>query len=87
MSDDGYSINMRQDARTGEYLAVLPSAYHGKSGRYYLALVELGGNWEELTPEYLTRYTRTVSEFPKWLKRRADRMQGYILNLAPRLYG
>ena len=86
MSDDGYSVNMRRDTRTGECLAVMPSSYDGRNGRYYMAYT-LADGWLELTPECLTRNTRTVSAYPTDLKRAVDRNLGYILDIAPRLYG
>lgn len=86
MANDGYSVNMRQDKRTGEYLAVIPNAYQNGRGRYYMANTQLDG-WVELSPEYVTRNTRTVTEYPAPLKRRTDTALGYILNIAPRVYG
>lgn len=81
----GYSVTMRQDKRTGEHLAFVPSAYVNRHGeRYYMALTAADG-WVELTPEYATRCTRTVTDYPESLKRAADRSSGYILHLAPRL--
>lgn len=85
--NNGYSVNMRQDKRTGEHLAVVPTSYGPKDARYYMALCESDGCWAELSPEYLTKATRTVTTFPGWLKRNMDGQLGYILNLAPRIYG
>ena len=84
---DGYSVNMRVDKRTGEHLAVIPASYAGRDDRYYMALCESDGCWAELSPEYLTRNTRTVKDFPDWLKRSIDRSLGYSLNVVGRLYG
>lgn len=83
----GYEVCMRQDTRkgNGEYFAVIPSAYKGKNGRYYMAIGSSDGVWTELTPEYVTRCTKTVEEYPGWLKRSIDRQQGYILVTVPRL--
>lgn len=83
---NGYDINIRQDSRTGEYLAFVPSSYDQGRGRYYMAYTLTDG-WVEVSPEYATRGTRTVSEFPAALKRAVDSNLGRILNLAPRLYG
>lgn len=83
---DSYSINMRQDVRNGEHLAVIPTSYDRGRGRYYMAYT-LADGWVELTPTYVTTMTRTVSEFPADLKRAVDRNLGYILNLASRLCG
>lgn len=81
----GYEVNMRQDRRTGEHLAVIPSAYDQGRGRYYMALTYDG--WVELSPAYVTRGTRTVEDYPEPLKRALDRQLGYILNVVPRLRG
>lgn len=77
-------VNMRQDRVTGEYLAVVPSAYDQGRGRHYLALTATDG-WVELSPEYVTRRTRTVSEYPEELKRAVDRLSGHTLRVVPRL--
>lgn len=82
----GYSVTMRKDKRTGEHLAVISAAYTNQGRRYYMAIGESDGCWTELTPEYVTRRTMTVSEYPEWLKRRIDQSLGYIMNVAPRLY-
>ena len=84
----GYEVCMRQDTRkgNGEFFAVIPHAYVNRHGeRYYMAIGSSGGAWCELTPAYLTRSTRTVQEFPEWLKRRIDSQQGYILHTVKRL--
>lgn len=83
----GYEVCMRQDTRkgNGEYFAVIPHAYEGSKGRYYLAIGSSDGCWTELSPEYVTRCTRTVSEYPEWLKHAIDRAQGYILVTVQRL--
>ena len=85
----GYEICMRQDTRkgNGECFAVIPHRYTGKNGPYYLGLASSDGTWTELTPEYVTRCTRTTAEFPEWLKRAADSAQGYILAIVPSLRG
>lgn len=83
---NGYDINMRRDTRTGEYLAFIPAAYDNGRGRYYMAYTLMDG-WVELSPEYATKRTRTVSDYPAELKRAVDRNLGYMLNLAPRLVG
>ena len=87
MSTQGYEVNMRQDKRTGEHLAVIPSTYRHGAERYYMAVCESDGWWAELSPAYLTQATRTVTEFPEWLKRSIDAQIGYLLILAPRLRG
>ena len=82
----GYSVTMRQDKRTKEFLAFMPSAYMTNTGeRYYMALT-LSDGWVELSPKYATQSTVTVTEFPENLKRAVDRQLGYILHTAPRLY-
>jgi hypothetical protein len=84
----GYEICMRVDTRksNGEYFAVIPSAYTAPNGaRYYLGVSSSDGVWTELTPEYVTRCTRTTADYPQWLKRRADTAQGYILHTVSRL--
>lgn len=81
----GYSVTMRQDKHTGEYLAFIPKAYDTGRGRYYMAYTLVDG-WVELTPAYATRNTRNVSEYPVTLKRATDSALGYIVGLAPRLY-
>ena len=84
----GYEVCMRQDTRkgNGEYFAVIPHAYENSRGdRYYMAIAGSDGAWTELSPEYLTRCTRTVSEYPEWLKRAVDSAQGYILHTVQRL--
>lgn len=86
MRDDGYSVNMRQDRKTGEYLAFIPSTYDQGRGRYYMAYT-LADGWVEVTPEYATRETRTVKEYPENLKRAVDSNLGYLLNVVPRLFG
>lgn len=83
---NGYEINMRQDKRTGEYLAFIPSSYDQGRGRYYMAYT-LADGWVEVAPEYATRATRPVVDFPQNLKRAVDSSMGYILNLYPRLVG
>lgn len=86
----GYEICMRQDTRkdSGEYFAVIPHRYTAPNGNaYYLAIASSDGNWTELTPEYVTRCTRTVTDYPEWLKRRADSSQGYILHTVDSLRG
>ena len=86
--NNGYSVNLRQDKRTGEYLAVVPTAYVSIRGdRYYMAICSEDGDFAELTPGYVTRYTRTVKTYPATFKRYVDVRFGYIMNLAPRLYG
>lgn len=83
----GYSLTMRQDRATGEYLAFIPAAYRNSHGeRYYMAFT-LADGWVEVTPEYATARTRTVAEYPEGLKRSADSNMGYIMNIAPRLVG
>lgn len=86
MRDDGYSVNMRQDRKTGEYLAFVPSTYDQGRGRYYMAYT-LADGWVEVTPEYATRSTRTVREYPENLKRAVDSNLGHLLNVVPRLFG
>lgn len=84
----GYEINMRCDKRTGEYLAVIPSAYRNRHDeRYYMALGESDGWWTELTPEYVTRSTVSVTEYPEWLKRAMDKQLGYVLDVVSRVRG
>jgi hypothetical protein len=83
---NGYDVNMRQDKRTGEYLAFMPDSYDMGRGRYYMAYT-LSDAWVEVSPEYATRACRTVSEFPGDLKRAVDSNLGYLLNLTPRLRG
>lgn len=83
----GYEINMRLDRRTGEHFAVIPSSYGDRRGRYYMAIGESDGCWVELTPEYLTRCTVTVTTYPEWLKRNVDRNLGYMLNTVSKLRG
>lgn len=84
----GYSVTMRRDKRTGEYLAVISKAYRNRHDeRYYMAIGESDGCWTELSPAYLTRATENVTDYPDWLKRRIDQAQGYILHVAGRLYG
>lgn len=79
---------MRRDKRSGEHLAMIPSAYVNRHGeRYYMAIGESDGCWCELTPEYVTRHTVTVTDYPEWLKRRIDSSLGYILATVPRLRG
>ena len=90
MSTRGYEVCMRQDTRkgNGEYLAVSPSSYVRRNGeRYYLAIGRSDGAWVELPPEYVTRCTKTVTDYPEWLKRSMDSRLGYILITVPRLYG
>lgn len=84
--NNGYSINMRQDCKTGEFLAFVPHSYDMGRGRYYMAYT-LGYGWIKVSPEYATRCTRTAAEFPDALKRAVDSNLGYLLNPAPRLYG
>lgn len=84
MSLTGYEINMRRDKRTGEHLAFIPSSYNNGRGRYYMAYT-LADGWVELSPEYATRNTRTVSDYDENLKRAVDSNLGYILNIYPRL--
>lgn len=86
MSTRGYEINMRQDRRTGEHLAVIPSAYDQGKGRYYMAYT-LADGWVELAPQYVTRHTATAKTYPEDLKRAVDRNLGYILIAVPRLRG
>lgn len=84
----GYEVCMRQDTRkgNGEFFAVIPSAYENRHGeRYYMAIGSSDGAWCELSPEYLTRSTRTTEDYPEWLKRSIDRQQGYILHTVKRL--
>ena len=84
----GYEVCMRQDTRkgNGEFFAVIPHAYENRHGeRYYMAIASSDGAWTELTPAYLTSCTKTVTEFPEWLKRSIDSQQGYILNTVSRL--
>lgn len=83
----GYSVTMRQDKRTGEYLAFIPSAYRNAHGeRYYMAYTLTDG-WVELSPEYATRMTRNVGDtYPERLRDCVNREMGYVLHLAPRLY-
>ena len=81
---------MRQDTRkgNGEYFAVIAHAYTGRNGeRYYMALGSSDGAWAELTPAYLTRSTKTVEQFPEWLKRNMDASMGYILHTVATLKG
>ena len=81
-----YSVTMRQDKRTGEYLAFVPTAYRNRHGdAYYMALTLMDG-WVELTPAYATRCTVTVTDYPTDLKRAFDASMGYTMNLAARLY-
>jgi hypothetical protein len=81
-----YSVTMRQDKRTGEYLAFVPTAYRNRHGdAYYMALTMADG-WVELSPKYATRYTVTVTDYPAELKRAFDASIGYTMNLAARLY-
>lgn len=86
MRDDGYSVNMRRDTRTGEDLAVMPTAYDNGRGRYYMAYTLLD-SWVELSPEYVTRHTKTVDDYSLTLKKAVDRNLGYLLNVATRLQG
>lgn len=82
----GYSVTMRQDRKTGEFLAFVPTAYTSHRGeRYYMALTLMDG-WVEVTPQYATRVTRNVTEYPEALKRAYDSSMGYIMHIAPRLY-
>jgi hypothetical protein len=83
----GYEVCMRQDTRkgNGEYFAVMPAGYTRDGMRYYMAMGSSDGAWHELTPEYVTRCTRTVTEYPEWLKRRVDADMGYTLHTVPRL--
>lgn len=81
----GYSVTMRQDRKTGEYLAFTPTAYDNGRGRYYMALTLTDG-WVEVTPEYAVKVTRNVTEYPESLKRAFDTSMGYIMHVAPRLY-
>lgn len=84
----GYEVCMRQDTRkgNGEYFAVIPHAYTASNGdRYYMAIGSSDGAWAELAPAYLTRCTKTVDDFPEWLKRSIDSRQGYILHTVSRL--
>lgn len=83
---NGYSINIRQDRKTGEFLAFIPRSYDMGRGRYYMAYT-LADSWVEVSPGYATRSTRAVSEFPAALKRAVESNLGYLLNLAPRLQG
>ncbi|MBO0676808.1 hypothetical protein JRC04_04965 [Mycolicibacterium sp. S2-37] len=85
----GYSVTMRQDKRTGEYLAVVSTAYRNDrtDARYYMAIGESDGCWAELSPDYVARRTVTVSTFPTWLKRRFDQSMGYEMRHASRVYG
>jgi hypothetical protein len=79
---------MRQDTRkgNGEFFAVIPHAYtNAKGERYYMAIASSDGVWVELSPSYVTRCTKTVDQFPEWLKRSIDHSMGYILNTVPRL--
>ena len=77
---------MRQDKRTGEYLAFVPTAYRNRHGdAYYMALTMAGG-WVKLSPKYATRCTVTVTDYPADLKRAFDASIGYTMNLATRLY-
>lgn len=90
MAATGYEINIRQDKRTGEYLAVYPGAYRSRQGdRYYLG--HAMADWFlELSPEYLTKATKPVKRddpnFPEDLKRAVDRHTGYIMIVVDRLY-
>lgn len=84
----GYEVNMRRDKRTGEYLAVIPTAYRNRfDERYYMALGESDGWWTELSPTYVTRNTAPVREYPEWLKRAVDKQVGYVLQVVPRVRG
>lgn len=88
MTSRGYEVCMRQDTRkgNGEFFAVIDSPFKNRHGeRYYRAIGSSDGAWCELTPAYLTRCTKTVTEYPEWLKRSIDRQQGYILNTVSRL--
>lgn len=77
---------MRRDKRTGEHLALIPTAYHDRhGGAYYMALTMMDG-WVELSPKYATRCTVTVTDYPADLKRAVDASMGYTMNLATRLY-
>lgn len=81
---------MRQDTRkgNGEYFAVIPHAYTNHNGeRYYMAIGSSDGAWAELSPDYLTRCTRTTPDYPEWLKRAIDSQQGYILHTVATLKG
>lgn len=81
----GYSVNMRQDKRTKEQLAVMATAYRDRHGdRYYMAYTLLDG-WVELSPEYVTRNTRTITDYSDDLKRAVDRNLGYLLLVRSRL--
>ena len=83
----GYSVTIRRDRRTGELLAFIPRAYRDRHGeRYYLAITLTNG-WVELTPDYATSCTRTVTDYPESFKRFVDRDMGYRMHVAPRLYG
>jgi hypothetical protein len=86
MKITGYEINIRQDKKSGEYLAFIPSSYDMGRGRFYMAFT-LADGWVEVSPEYATRGTRPVSTFPQNLKRAVDSNMGYILILYPRLVG
>lgn len=81
-----YEINMRQDKRTGDFLAVYPESETGLNGRYYTAYTLLDGH-VEVSPEYLTQCTKTVSEWPPELKHTIDSINGRILITVDRLKG
>lgn len=78
---------MRVDKRTGEHLAVIADVYNQRGNRYYMGIGQSDGCWVELDPVYLTRSTKTVTDYPAWLKRRIDQSMGYIMHLSNRLYG
>ena len=77
---------MRQDKRTGEYLAFTPTTYDQGRGRYYMAYTVTDG-WVEIDPEYATKCTKNVTTYPDRLYDGICRETGYLLNVAPRLYG
>jgi hypothetical protein len=83
----GYDVNMRKTKMTGEVIAVIPAAYRNRQGeRYYMAYTLLDG-WVELSPEYVTRQTKTTNLYSDDLKRAVDRNLGYVLNIVHRVYG
>lgn len=82
-----YDLNMRQDRKTGEYLAFVPDSYTAHNGtRYYMAYSFTDG-WVEVSPEYATKVCKTVRDYPEYLKQAAGRSLGYIMGTTDRLRG
>lgn len=82
-----YSINIRQDKRTGEFIAVYPDVLENRHGERYYEAYALIGEHFEASPEYITKCTKTVTEYPQELKRAIDSRNGRILITVPRLNG